>query len=391
MRLARNCPVCEGGSFTTVLERHQVPVHQNLMLDTEHEALNTPCGDLSMVACDACGFVFNRAFDARKLLYGARYDNSQLASGVFLDHVQRLVRRIIDERGVRNARIVEVGCGKGGFIRALVMDESADNRGIGFDPSYVGPDEELGGRLRFERRFYDATCTHIPVDAVVSRHVIEHVPEPLALLGAIHAAVAHRPGARLFLETPCVAWILEHDVVWDFYYEHCSLFTAQSLTTACERAGFAVDSVQHVFGGQYLWLEATNRRPDRVSRDAGRVPGQATRFATMQAQKLAWWQSTVRTLANVRRVALWGAAAKGVTLANLVDPHRAYFECLVDINPAKQGRYVPGTGHPIVAPAGLRDLGVSTAVVLNPNYKDEVTAILREQRLMIDVLDVGAV
>jgi SAM-dependent methyltransferase len=388
---ATRCPVCDGVSFTTVIERQRVPVHQNLVFSSEREALDIPRGDLTMVACHACGFVFNRSFDAGQLLYGARYDSTQLGSGVFQHHVQRLVRRLVFERGVRNAQIVEVGCGKGDFIRALVIDESSNNRGIGFDPSYAGPDQELGGRLRFERRFYDATSADIPADVVVSRHVIEHVPEPLALLGAIFAALAHRPGARLFLETPCVAWILENDVVWDLFYEHCSLFTAGSLTTACERAGFTVDSVDHVFGGQYLWLEATNRRPDRISRDPGRIPQQAGRFATMQAQQLGRWQSTVRELAGAGRLALWGAAAKGVTFANLVDPDRVWFECLVDINPAKQGGYVPGTGHQILAPAGLVDRRISAVVLLNPNYKDEVMATLREQHLSIDVLDFGAV
>jgi SAM-dependent methyltransferase len=385
------CPVCDGTAFTTVIERPQVPVHQNLVLGSEREALAIPRGDLTMVACHGCGFVFNRTFDAGKLQYSAQYDNTQLASGVFQDHVNGLVRHIVEERGIRDAQIVEVGCGKGAFIRALVTAEGANNRGVGFDPSYVGPDQELDGRLRFERRFYDASCTDVPADAVVSRHVIEHVPEPLELLRAILAALADQPGARLFLETPCVAWILRNEVVWDFFYEHCSIFTARSLTTACERAGFTVDSVDHVFGGQYLWLEATNRPPDRVSREPGQIPEQAGRFATVQAQKLGQWQSTVRDLAGAGRLALWGAAAKGVTFANLVDPDRAYFECLVDINPAKQGGYVAGTGHPIIGPTGLADRGISAAVLLNPNYRDEITAMLRELRLPIDVLDLGAV
>lgn len=389
MTAAPRCPVCDGEAFTTVIERRGVPVHQNLVCVSEREALDIPRGDLTMVACQGCGLVFNRTFDAGKLLYSAHYDNSQLASGVFQEHILQLIRLLVDERGIRNAQIVEVGCGRGDFIRALVVDEGSNNRGIGFDPSYVGADQELGGRLRFERRFYDATCSHIAADAVIGRHVIEHVPRPLEFLGAIFAALAHRPGTRLFLETPCVAWIFEHDVVWDFFYEHCSLFSIHSLTTACERAGFTVDSVDHVFGGQYLWLEATNRPPDRVSRDPAPILEQARRFSTRHAETLGRWQATVRELAGARRLALWGAAAKGVTFANLVDPDRAYFECLVDINPAKQGGYVPGTGHPILGPAALVERGVSAAVLLNPAYKHEVEAMLREQQLAIDILDFG--
>ena len=46
-------------------------------------------------------------------------------------------------------------------------------------------------------------------------------------------------------------------MIWDFFYEHCSYFNAQSLQTAFEVAGFHVKRVAHVFGEQYVWLEAT--------------------------------------------------------------------------------------------------------------------------------------
>lgn len=384
------CPVCGGMALTRVLSRRQVPVHQNLVFTSQSEALAARRGDLTILACDGCGFVFNLDFDPSKLEYGPQYDNTQLASPRFQEHVGELVRHLLDERGVRGARIVEVGCGKGAFLRALIAPEDADNRGIGFDPSYVGPDEELDGRLRFERRFYDETCTDVPADVVVSRHVIEHVPEPLALLRSIFAALRHQPGARLFLETPCVAWILRNVVIWDLFYEHCSLFTARSLTTACELAGFTVESVRHVFGGQYLWLEAVNRPPDHVSRDGQAVSDLATTFAREETQKTERWRTTIRELAGAHRLALWGAAAKGVTFANVVDPDRDYFSCLTDMNPAKHGGFTAGTGHPIVPPDDLDSRGITAAVLLNPNYRAEIEAQLRARGSAITVLDIGS-
>src|SRR5213078_3046347 len=95
----------------------------------------------------------------------------------------------------------------------------------------------------------------LPADVVVCRHVIEHIPRPLDLLRAVRQAVAARPHARVCFETPCVEWVLRNQVVWDFFYEHCSLFSAASLATAFRAAGFEVTDVRHVFHGQYLWLE----------------------------------------------------------------------------------------------------------------------------------------
>ncbi len=105
------------------------------------------------------------------------------------------------------------------------------------------PDVDLDGRLQFHRQFYDAECSRTPADVVIARHVIEHVAQPRELLSSIRAALNSNPDARVFLETPCVEWILRHRVAWDFFYEHCSLFTVESLSTAAEESGFDVKSV----------------------------------------------------------------------------------------------------------------------------------------------------
>ena len=47
-------------------------------------------------------------------------------------------------------------------------------------------------------------------------------------------------------------------------------------------------------------------------------------------------------------IALWGAAGKGVCLANTIDPNREFIECLIDLNPKKWGKFIPGTGHEII-------------------------------------------
>jgi SAM-dependent methyltransferase len=384
------CPVCDASTLTPLLTRRDVPVHQNLVFSSVSDARGMSRGDLEMYACDRCGFVFNASFDPTRLSYGPQYENTQNASPVFQSYVDGLVQKLLDTRRVRHSRIVEVGCGKGGFIRALVSADATHNTGVGFDPSYVGPDAELDGRLRFERRLYDASCTDVAVDVLVCRHVIEHVVDPLALLRAFATALAGQPGARVFLETPCVAWILKNTVVWDLFYEHCSLFTGASLATACARAGFCVQSVEHTFGGQYLWLEATNTDPGSDQLRPGQIPALARAFGSAFTTRVGEWNETVRQLARTRTLALWGAGAKGATFANLVDPDQQLFTCVVDVNPGKQGSYLGGTGHKIVSPRELAEYGVTTAVLLNPNYAQEVQAQLEAEHLAIDVLDMGA-
>lgn len=370
------CPVCASTRVDEFLRRGAVPVHQNLVFRDPAAAASVRRGDLSMSACSSCGFVFNGAFDPSLLAYGEDYDNTQDCSPAFSAHLDALAARVVSGRGVRGARIVEVGCGKGGFLRRLVAAD-AGNTGVGFDPSHQGPGSELGGRLRFERRFYDSACADVPADAVVCRHVIEHVADPVALLRAVRDALANSPGAKVFFETPCVDWILRGGVVWDFFYEHCSLFTLASLTTAFEAAGFVVEEKRHVFDGQYLWIEARpSTAPALVTKLPGDTPALARAFSRDEPLTLARWRDQAARAREAGKVAVWGAGAKGATFANLVDPRRETLDCLIDVNPRKRGTFLAGTGHPIVAPEDAAARGVAGAVLMNPNYRAEIEAQL---------------
>jgi hypothetical protein len=71
---------------------------------------------------------------------------------------------------------------------------------------------------------------------------------------------------------------------------------------------------------------------------------------------------------------VWGAGAKGVTFVTSLDPEGRRIQALVDVNPAKQGGFVPVSGHPIVSPDDLDQLGVRRVLVLNPAYLGEVRA-----------------
>jgi SAM-dependent methyltransferase len=344
--------------------------------------------DLSLAMCEECGFIFNQTFDLSKLSYGESYENSQTSSSFFSDYMDTLVRYLVFEKGVRNCRIVEVGCGKGSFLRKLVEVEEWGNSGIGYDPSYVGPPTDLEGRLRFECHIYGPQCAIPQTDVVLCRHVIEHVPDPLAFLLGIRQALSKSIRAKVFFETPCVEWILRNRVVWDFFYEHCSYFTRESLTTAFEVSGFRAERVSHVFGDQYLWLEATIAPQGwTMTKNPGCIPRLAREFAELESELTRAWKGRTRELANRGNLAVWGAGAKGVTFANLVDPHRKLITCMVDVNPKKQGHYIPGSGHPVVSPQQLADYDVDAAILMNPNYRDENLAILRKSHLNVDLID----
>ena len=368
-----NCPVCGAPGAGSFLNRRGVPVHQNVPFATPAQARAIARGDLDMRACAACGFVFNAAFDPALVDYGPAYENSQQWSPAFDAHLDALADHIVRARGVKDGRIVEVGCGKGVFLRKLLSHPASRCDAVGFDPAYTGPPEALGGRAQFVTDFY-GPGTAVPADAVVCRHVIEHVPDPLALLRTVRAGVGASGETRVFFETPCAEWILRNRVPWDFFYEHCSLFTAHSLALALERAGFAATGVRHVFGGQYLWAEGTSAAgPVRAGSGAG-VAELAAAFGAAAREQAAAWDALIDELRRDGPVFAWGAGAKGVTFCNLADPGATRLAGVVDVNPAKQHRFLPGTGHAIVPPEAA--VAARAVLVLNPNYVAEVAQTL---------------
>jgi hypothetical protein len=420
-----------------------------MLFSTPQAARSIKRGTLDMRVCFECGFVFNSDFDSSLVDYGPAYENSQDCSPAFNAHLDELVDYLVTKNGVRNGRVVEVGCGKGVFLNKLLAHPDNHSDAVGFDPSYLG--EVHVGRVKFVKDFYGPD-TAVPADVVVCRHVIEHIPDPVELLRTVRAGVGESGTTQVFFETPCVEWILRNRVPWDFFYEHCSLFTAASLALALARAGFVVSAVRHVFGGQYLWAEASTggkgsefqRNPltrnrsgsDLSPRYGGEVlvagelemPMKATNhthlspipggevaerhevseagegvflphlsrlppktihlahaFIAQERERLLRWGALLAHLATRGEVFVWGAGAKGVTFCNLADPDRSRVTAVVDVNPAKQGKFLPGTGHAIVSPADAKN--AAAVLVLNPNYFAEVRATVERLGFQAGVID----
>lgn len=347
------------------------------------------CGELAIAVCPQCGFVCNAAFRADLMSYCPTYDNTQTHSPLFRRYLEGVANGLLERYRIAGQTIVEVGCGKGDFLRLLCA--GGRNRGRGFDPSYIGPASDEKGAVQFVTEFYEGQPSDQPPALVCCRHVIEHIPAPLEMLRGVRRALGDASDAVVYFETPDVRWILGQVAFWDFFYEHCSYFSPDSLAWAFEAAGFHVLELRNVFDGQYLSIEARPKpagtpAPAPPTNAASRLREQITGFGRSVATKVDQCRDQVVSWSGRGGCALWGAAAKGVTFANVIDPDLTYLKCVVDINPAKAGRYVPGTGHPIV---GLDLLGSQYSLAgllsVNSNYLEEQRAMLSSRSLPIPV------
>jgi len=374
MSAAERCPVCSGIELEDTIERQRLPAMQNYVHRTREEALAAPAGALTLALCQTCGFAWNRRFDPRLLTYDENYDNA-VPSAVMERYYRDLVAHLRETYDLEGGLVVDVGCGDGAFLR-LLCEEVSSLRGLGVDPALDREGSELDGRLMLVRDVFTAAAIVERPALVVSRHVLEHMPEPVDFLRSIDSAVAPHGSCPVFVEVPDLTWIVRREAFWDFCYEHCNYFTPASVAEAFRRAGLGDPVTRPGYGGQYLWVEGrTGASSAPAPRDRAGWP-ELPAYAAAEAASLATGRERLRELEQEgSAVAIWGMATKGVLFSLLTDPNAALIAFCIDVNPNKQGSFVPLTGHEIAPPDALRaraDERRLTIVVMNEVYAGEI-------------------
>ena len=376
------CPVCGGSDVVDTARRERLPAMQNYVYRTRDEALEATEGQLVLAVCRACGFGWNRTFDPGLLVYDEGYDNA-VPSRIMADYYREIVDHLRGTYDLEGGLVLDVGCGDGTFLRAI-CDAVPGARGLGVDPALSRDCIEDDGRIVLIKDIFSSQVISERPALIVSRHVLEHIPDPVAFLRTIGQGVAP-DRCPCFFEVPDLAWILDNHAFWDICYEHCNYFTASSGQVALRESGFMPTSIRAAFGSQYLWLEAWTGATEMLG--AGSFAGvaladEAVGYAAAEAVLIERTRERMRALKSAgSQLAVWGMATKGVLFSLLVDPDAALIDFCIDINPNKQGCFVPVSGHAISAPDALRSRTSERPleiVMMNENYISEIARACSE-------------
>jgi hypothetical protein len=339
------------GRLTQLYSVSDLPVLQNRMFASAEEARNCVKGNVVLVQDSASGLIFNRAFKPELMQYDASYQNEQAISEVFRHHLQNVATVI--ERHFSGLPLIEVGCGKGHFLEQL---QAAGFSITGLDPTYEGSNPAV-------IREYFTPEIGLHAQGIILRHVLEHVQDPVSFLAMLRDANGGK--GKIYLEVPCFDWICEHRAWFDIFYEHVNYFRLSDFRRMFE----VVYESGHVFDGQYLYVVADLagiRQPALDEPDGFEFPADFLATVDRYASAL-----NARTSNNA---AIWGGASKGVIFALFMRRAGVELEVVVDINPAKQGKYLPSTGLRVRSPEQAMQLLAPGAdiFVMNGNYLREV-------------------
>ena len=387
------CPNCNSKGLSLFYTVTDIPVHSCLLMSSKEEAQGYPTSDLQLGFCPSCSFVSNVCFDPDLHNYNTAYEETQGFSARFNTFAKSLAQRIIDKYDIHNKTILEIGCGKGEFL--ALMCQLGNNRGIGIDPAYVperNPDK-TGSQIEFIQDFYSPKYSHLEADVICCRHTLEHIAPTLEFMQKIRKTIADRPDTLVFFELPDVMRVLQEGAFWDIYYEHCSYFSAGALARLFSISGFNLDELYHDYDGQYLIITAYPSRGSTSpggdsDNDIDKSKQAVSEFKQKCSQKIDYWLRTIRKfIRDGKRIVIWGSGSKAVAFLTTLKLSEG-IEYIVDINPYRHGKYMPGTGHEIVAPKFLKQYKPHKIIVMNPVYCDEIRQELDELNVKADLLAV---
>src|SRR5258708_28788998 len=223
------------------------------------------------------------------------------------------------------------------------------------------------------------------------RHTLEHIPDTAAFMRTVRRAIGDKSGTIVFFELPDVERVLHECAFWDIYYEHCSYFSLGSLARLFRRCGFEVTSLAKEYDGQYLLIEAkpTNGNHTLPLKEEERVAELSKAVAQFQSnceETVRRWKCKIAMIRQTgQRAVIWGSGSKCVAFLNTIGVNDE-IEFIVDINPYRQGKYLPGSGKLIVAPKFLTAYSPDVVIAMNPIYRSEIQQDLDRMGLSPELL-----
>jgi len=376
------CPSCGAPDPRVFYEMDGAPVQSCVLLEERQDALDYPTGQIRLGLCESCGFISNLAFEPELVDYSVDFEETQGFSPTFNRWAEELARDLVERHDLTHKRIFEIGCGKGEFLALLC--ELGPNEGIGIDPSWVPGriSDEAAARIEFVRDFFEEDH-YRPSDLVCCRHTLEHIPATREFVERVRRSMGDQGDAVVFFDVPDVLRVLEETAFWDVYYEHASYFSLGSLARLFRRTGFEVERLYRYYDEQWAVIEA---RPDGTGtaeplpeeRDLDVILAAVDRFSSSCQERIERWRERFATIRRRgERAVIWGAGSKGVAFLTTLGIGEAV-EFAVDINPFKQGRFMPGTGQKVVGPEFLERYRPDLVVVMNPIYRDEIEGMVEE-------------
>lgn len=349
--------------------------------------------------CESCHLVQLEEFESPDRIF-SDYAYFSSYSDSWLDHARRYADAIVERFNFdRSSFVVEIASNDGYLLQHF------HRHGIpvlGVEPAAnVAAEAERKGIPTLVKFFGAATASSLAssgkqADLLIGNNVLAHVPALNDFVEGMRILLA-RDGI-VTMEFPHLLRLMEQNQFDTIYHEHFSYFsfmTAERVFAAHQLTIFDVEEIPTHGGSLRIFARHAGNVSLPVRARVGELRGREqtagldrletyTAFAErIKATKRSLLRFLIDARESGKRVAGYGAPAKGNTLLNYCGVRSDLLEYTVDRSPHKQGLFLPGTHIPVLAPEKIRETRPDYVLILPWNLKDEII----EQ--MADVLSWG--
>lgn len=362
----------------------------NSYLPPDADRGKEPRFPLRAVVCSACRMVqLDHVVDATGIFTDYAYFSS--ASSSWLAHAAAFCAAMTKRLDLGpQSRVIEVASNDGYLLRNFV---AAGIPCLGIEPAAnVAAVAEAAG-VPTEIAFLnpataaDIVLAHGAADLVIANNVLAHVPDINGFVAGLALLLA--PDGVLSVECPHLLSLVDQVQFDTIYHEHYAYWSLLAAERVFARHGLHVFDVEHLptHGGSIRILAARTERPPSAALTALRRT-EAERgldtdafyqgFAARMKEVVQGFQAWLAAKTDMgRKVAAYGAAAKGNTFLNAARVRRGDLMAVADLSPAKQGRLLPGSHVPVIAPHDLLAMQPDEILILPWNIAPEIVGQLR--------------
>jgi SAM-dependent methyltransferase len=351
---------------------------------------------LKVFVCTKCRLAQTADFVDRQECFSSNYAYFSSCSSTWVAHAETYAREMIRRLGLgASSLVVEIASNDGYLLKNFVAagipcygiepteSTAAAARALGIDvvPDFFGL--ELAGRLVSERG---------QADLLAANNVLAHVPDINDFVAGV--AVLLKPGGVATFEFPHLMRLLGRNYFDTIYHEHFSYLSLHAVKSVFHKARLDVTDVEELetHGGS---LRVYASRADQSPVESPRVAEFLAREVSAGLLEDAVYLKYQERIDNVkdrflefliaekragRKVAAYGAAAKGNTLLNYAGIKGDLLRFVADRSPGKIGKFLPGSRISILDEDHLRTEKPDTIVILPWNLREEISVQLAYAR-----------
>ncbi len=344
---------------------------------------------LKVMVCESCWLVQTDENTGLLELFDHEYAYFSSYSTMWLTHAETYVNRMFDRFKLNsNSFVVEVASNDGYLLQFV---NKKGTKCLGIEPTAgTAAAARQKGVETLEEFFGVATATKLVADGkqadlTAANNVLAHVPDINDFVKGF-ATLLKTDGVSTF-EFPHLVQLIMHNQFDTIYHEHFSYLSLSSVSNIFERNGLTIFDVEELstHGGSlrvFAQRKDTGKQP--VTENVKRVMIKEAKLGVNSSKYYKGFQEKTDRIKNEflsflieakckgKKVAAYGAAAKGNTFMNYAGIRPDLISFIVDRNPSKQNKYMPGSRIPIVKEEILQLEKPDYIVILPWNLKSEV-------------------